>query len=123
MRWESDSAMVRAELNHYVERFGKIPHKIAEYLTDRVPMVPRFLEVAGVDDSTNEVITRHVSPSARPYCPTLEKKKSLQYWSVKYANSLSEFYPFGSPRELGTLFAYPGTHHGPNIAARCDQSQ
>ena len=111
------SAIVRAEVNHYVEQFGKIPHKIAQYLTDRVSMVPRFLKVAGVDDSTSEVITRHVASDARPYSANLERQKSLQYWSVKYTDSLSEFYPFDSPRELETLFAYPGTYHEPHIDA------
>ena len=50
-------------VNHYVEHFGKIPHKIAQYLTDRVPMTPRFLKVTGVDEATREAITQHVAPA------------------------------------------------------------
>lgn len=108
---DPNAAMVRAEVNHYVEHFGKIPHKIAQYLTDRVPMTPRFLKVTGVDEVTREAITHHVAPSACPYSPTLERQKSLQYWSVDYSDSLLGFYPFEVPTELGTLFAYPGTYH------------
>lgn len=112
---DPNASIVRAELNHYVEQFGKIPHKLAQYLTDRVPMVPRFLKVTGVDASTEEINTNHVAPSVCPYSPSLEKQKSLQYWSMEYSDALMDFYPFEAPRELGRLFAYPGTYHGPEI--------
>jgi hypothetical protein len=110
------SGMVRAEVNDYVASFGKIPENVAQYLAERIPMVPRFLKVVGIDEKAEEAITRHVSPSARPYSSDVERQRSLRYWSQAYPDSLTELNPFETPREIGNVFADPGTHHPINTA-------
>jgi hypothetical protein len=110
------SGVVSGEVNDYVAEFGKIPEKVAQFLAERTPMVPRFLKVVGIDEKAEEAITQHVSPSAQPYSSDVERQRSLRYWSQAYPNSLAESYPFQTPREIGTVFALPGTHHPVNTA-------
>ena len=108
------SAMVRAEVNHFVEQFGKLPHAVAKSLAERVPMVPLLHKVSEVDETHREVVTNRVAPSARAYSESVEREHSIRYWSEEYrgpADSSKIFYPFEPPRTPGVLFAWPGTHH------------
>lgn len=112
------SAIVRGEVNHFVERFGKLPHKVAKYLAGRIPMVPCLHTVSEVDELNREAVTYRVAPSARDYSESVEREQSIRYWSEDYkdlSDSLNKFYPFETPRERGMVFAWPGTYHGPNI--------
>jgi hypothetical protein len=111
------SAIVRGEVNHFVERFGKLPHKVAKHLAERIPMVPRFHKVSEVDEINREAITYRVAPSALAYSASRERERSIRYWSEDYndANdSLTRFYPFKTPRDPGAILVWPGTYHGPN---------
>jgi hypothetical protein len=108
------SAMVRGEVNHFVERFGKLPHGVARCLAERMPMVPLLHKVSDVDAANREVVTYRVAPSACAYSEDVERAQSLRYWSEEYQNasdSLEAFYPFATPRERGVVFAWPGTYH------------
>jgi len=109
------SAIVRGEVNHFVEQFGKLPHKVAECLAGRIPMVPLLHKVSGLDERNQEIVTYRVAPSACAYSADIERENSVRYWSEDHtspSDSLRSFYPFEAPRELGTVFAWPGTSHG-----------
>ena len=109
------AAILRGEINHYVERFGKIPHRTAEFLVKRIPMVPLIHIVSGIDEEHREVITHHVNPSVYPFSEADERERTLRYWSEdcqEPSDFLDSLYPFEPPREPGKIFAFPGTHHG-----------
>jgi hypothetical protein len=107
------SAIARVEVNHFIEQFGKLPHKVAVHLAKRIPMVPLLSKVDRVDDLNREVVTYRVAPSECPFSEVAEREMSLRYWSAEYPDSLLGFYPFKSPKSPGSVFAWPGTYHGP----------
>jgi len=113
---DPNAGLLRLEINHYVERFGKIPHRTAELLVHRIPMAPLVHLVSGTDNEAEEVITHHVNPSVFSFSEEEEKRRTLRYWSDEFqepGDFLEALYPFQPPREVGKLFAYPGTQHGP----------
>jgi hypothetical protein len=69
------SAIVRGEVNHFVERFGKLPHRVAQYLAERVPMVPRLHMVSEVDELNREAVTYRVAPSMYEYSEDVERRR------------------------------------------------
>jgi hypothetical protein len=109
------SGILRKEMNHYVEESGKIQHTVAEYLVDRIPMVPCFLWVERVDESTSEASVLHVAPPFR-FSNTFEREMTLRYWSKKHPDSTRSFYPFDSPKDPGAIYAYPGTYHPEKVS-------
>jgi hypothetical protein len=78
------SAIVRGEANHFVERFGKLPHRVAKYLAGRVPMVPRLHMVSEVDELNRESVTNLVAPSVCEYSEDVEREKNIRYWSEEH---------------------------------------
>jgi hypothetical protein len=107
---DPSAGFIRHHITEYVETFGKLSPLLAEWLIERVPMVPRCYLVKGFDGS--EVKVRHRPPSALGVDDfSAEAEWSHRYWSNLYPDSsysrVADWY-WPAP---GTIVADPRTYH------------
>ncbi|MBI3666359.1 MAG: hypothetical protein HY236_09065 [Acidobacteria bacterium] len=105
------AGFMRHHVTEYVEAKGKLPAMLADFLLERIPIVPRVWRVHGYEKL--EAVLQNLPPSALGGEDfEHEKGWSRRYWSLEFADSSWERMAGWEWPPVGSIFSDPRTYHG-----------
>ncbi len=112
LRLDNDpsAGFIRHHITDYVEECGKFSPELADWLLERIPIMPRCYEVISFED--DQVHMRHLPPSKVGVTDSaLERDRSRRYWSTTFQDS-SRDRTKDWPPPIGAIYVDPRTFHG-----------
>jgi hypothetical protein len=114
LRTDPTAGLMRLRTIEYVERFGKLPHELARWAVQKIPMVPLVFHRPCPEERAVELI----ASGKVSFDEDVEREQTLRYLSRDYPDDSRARVDERVPPETGDIVADPRTLHQPTIHPR-----
>lgn len=112
MEDDPTAGFLRHHVIEYVEVFGKLPHELANWIVEKIPIIPRVYRIVAI---SSDVIAEHALPKELPFDLEVERAQTLRYLSREYSDDSRRRVRDWVPINVGDVVADPRTFHFPAL--------